>query len=293
VVLIGVIVIVVVAAGALIYALARWRSHDDDHSVEGYHRQLHTLEEMRSHPPEDSNGRSEAAYPASTFKVSSNVRLTDPGRPVGPPPAPPPVPLGEEPVRFEDSAMEPLPSASAVRRQERDMEAINHRPRRLAAPLAAVLVVGVLIAVLIVAGTHKNHPRHGTAVTTTTAPGHSRSTGHHATSTTTTTTTTSPPAVSAPQATSSQAATYKVAAASYSLNVAATAGECWVQVSAPGGNVLFSNVLSAGQSHAVAVSGPVTVVAGAPSSFGATVDGAAVTLPPGAQAPFTLSFVPV
>jgi hypothetical protein len=293
VVVVGVIVAVVVVAGALLYALARWRSHDDAHSVEHYHRQLHTLEEMRAHPLEDSNGRSESAYPASTFKVSSNVRLTEPGRPVGAPPVPPPVPLGDEPVHFEDTAIEPLPSASAVRRQERDMEAINHRPRRLAAPLAAVAVVAVLIAVLVVSGMHKNTPRHGTASTTTTAAGGSGSTGHHTTSTTAaTTTTTAPPAVSAPQSASAQAATYKVAAASYSLNLAATGGECWVQATTPGGNELFSGVLSAGQSHTVAVTGPVTVVAGAPSSFAATVDGAAVSLPPGAQAPFTLSFVP-
>jgi cytoskeletal protein RodZ len=293
VVLIGVIVAVVVVAGTLLYALARRRSHDDAHSVQHYHRQLHTLEEMRAHPPEEPNGRSEATYPASTFKVSSNVRLTESGRPIAPPPAPPPVPLGEEPVRFEDTESEPLPSASAVRRQERDMEAINHRPRRLAAPLAAVAVVGILIAVLVVAGVHSRNPRHGPASTTTTAPGHSPSAGHRTTSTTaSTTTTTAPPAVSAPQSTSAQAATYKVAAASYSVNLAATGGECWVQATAQGGNVVFSGVLPSGQSHTVAVSGPLTVEAGAPGSFAATVDGAAVSLPPGAQAPFTLSFVP-
>jgi hypothetical protein len=65
-----------------------------------------------------------------------------------------------------------------------------------------------------------------------------------------------------------------------------------VQATTPNGNVLFSSVLLAGQSHIVAATGPVTVVAGAPSSFAATVDGAPVSLPPGAQAPFTLSFVP-
>jgi hypothetical protein len=292
VVLIGVIVAVVVVAGVLLYALARWRS-DDAHSVEHYHRSLHTLEEMSAHPRDDTNGRSEATYPASTFRVSSNVRLTESGRPLGPPPVPPPVPLGEEPVRFEDTGMEPLPTASAVRRQERDMEAINHRPRRLAAPLAAVAVVAVLIAVLVAAGVHSRSPKHGTSATTTTIGGHSGSAGHHTTSTTAaTTTTTAPSAVSAPQSASSQSARYTVAAASYSLNLAATGGECWVQATGSGGNVLFSGVLSAGQSHAVAVSGPVTVVAGAPSAFAATVDGAAVSLPPGALAPFTLSFAP-
>ncbi len=290
--MIGVIVLVVVVAGALMYALLRRRSHDDAHSVEHYHRQLHTLEEIRAHPLEDSNGRSEAPLPASTSTASSNVRLTEPGRPVPPPPVPPPVPLGDEPIRFGEPGGEPLPSASAVRRQERAMEAINHRPRRLAAPLAAVVVVGVLVAVLIVAGTHRNTPRHDNVATTTTAHARARSATHQTTTTTTTATTTAPPAVSAPQPTSAQAATYKVAAASYSLSLAATTGECWVQATTPSGSVLFSNVLSAGQSHTIAATGPVTVEAGAPGSFAATVDGAPVTLPPGAQSPFSLSFVP-
>jgi Tfp pilus assembly protein PilV len=292
VVLVGVVLLVVVVAGALIYALIRRRAQDDVHSVEHYHRQLHTLEEMRAHPREEANGKTEVAYPASTFKVSSNVRLTE-GGPVAPPPVPPPVQAGEEPMRFTEPEAEPLPSASAVRRQERTMEAINHRPRRVAAPLAAVAVVGALVVVLIVAGMHSNAPRtHGrAAATTTTAPAHAHRAAHHP-ATTTTTTTTAPPAVSAPQSTSAQGATYQVAAASYSLTVSATGGECWVQATTPDGTVLFSNVLYAGQSHTIAATGPLTVVAGAPSSFAATVDGAPVTLPSGAQAPFTLDFAP-
>ena len=286
------IVLVVLVAAAVTYALVRRRTHDDVHSVEHYHRQLHTLEEMRTHPREDANGKSEAAFPAASFKVSSSVRLTEPGRPVAPPPVPPPVRTGEEPVRFDEHPeLEPLPSASSVRRQERAMEAINHRPRRLAAPLAAVAVVAALIIVLVVAGMHSNtHRPHAGTATTTTAPSHTRSTARQ--TTTTTTTTAPPPAVSAPQATSAQAATYRVAAASYSLALSATGGACWVQATAPGGNVLFSSVLSAGQSHTIAATGPLTVVAGAPGAFAATVDGAPVTLPPGAQSPFNLSFVP-
>ncbi len=285
------IVLGVVVAGAVMYALFRRRSHDDVHSVEHYHRQLHTLEEMRAHPPEDSNGKEEAAFPASTFRVSSSVRLTEPGRPVAPPPIPPPVPAGEEPARFEEPDAEPLPSASSVRRQERAMEAINHRPRRLAAPLAAVAVVAALVVVLIVAGTHSNKGHsHARTVTSTTTPAHPRSAAHQ-TTTTTTTTTTAPPAVSAPQSTSPQAATYRVPA-SYSLALSATSGECWVQATASGGAVLFSSVLAAGQSHTIAATGPLTVVAGAPGAFAATVNGAPVSLPPGAQAPFNLSFVP-
>jgi hypothetical protein len=54
--------------------------------------------------------------------------------------------------------------------------------------------------------------------------------------------------------------------------------------------VLFTTTLFSGQSHTVPATGPVTVIAGAPGAFGATVNGAAVTLPPGNQAPFTLHF---
>ena len=47
--------------------------------------------------------------------------------------------------------------------------------------------------------------------------------------------------------------------------------------------MLFTATLLSGQSHTVAATGPVTVVAGAPGAFAATVDGAAVALPPGTR----------
>jgi hypothetical protein len=73
--------------------------------------------------------------------------------------------------------------------------------------------------------------------------------------------------------------------------LAATNGECWVQATNTStGAVLFSGTLFAGQSHTLAITGPLTVIAGAPDAFAATVDGAAVALPPGFQAPFTLTF---
>ncbi len=55
--------------------------------------------------------------------------------------------------------------------------------------------------------------------------------------------------------------------------------------------MLFTTTLLSGQSHTIAATGPVTVIAGAPGAFAATVNGAAVTLPLGNQAPFTLNFV--
>jgi hypothetical protein len=160
--------------------------------------------------------------------------------------------------------------------------------------VAAVAAVAVLVAVLVVTGLHSNTPGHksgkATATTVTTPPAgaHSSRPAHHAT----TTTTTRPPTVSEPQGATANAATYAVADASYSLTLGANNGECWVSATDTStGKVLFSGTLFTGQSETVAASGPMTVIAGAPGAFTATVNGAAVVLPPGAQAPFTLTFL--
>jgi hypothetical protein len=162
--------------------------------------------------------------------------------------------------------------------------------------VAAVAAVVVLIVVLILTGVHSNTPpkHHGksasAATTATSTPTHHGTGHHHATTSTTTTTTTAPP-VSEPGSASAHTATYTVAASDYSLTLAATAGECWVEATNTAtGAVLFTTTLLSGQSHAIAATGPVTVIAGAPGAFSATVNGAPVTLPPGNQAPFTLHF---
>jgi hypothetical protein len=82
-----------------------------------------------------------------------------------------------------------------------------------------------------------------------------------------------------------------VADASYALVLDATNGECWVQATNASGSVLFTGVLYAGQSHTVPATGAVTVIAGAPNAFSATVNGVPVSLPSGFQAPFTLKFL--
>ena len=48
--LIGGLIAVVVVLGVLAAVLMARRTHDDEHSVEHYHRQLHTLEEIRGQP---------------------------------------------------------------------------------------------------------------------------------------------------------------------------------------------------------------------------------------------------
>lgn len=294
---IGGLVAVVVVVGVVAAVMLSRRSHDDVHSVEHYHRQLHTLEEMRTHtsPAAPENGNGEAAYPASVFRVSgsSTVRLTEPDRPVVPPAPPPPVANPSEPLTFDDATPgpEPVPGSFMTGGEDRVMQSINHRPRRLGGPVAAIAAVAVLVVVLIVTGLHSNspnpHPKSsGTA--TTTAQTHRHGAARHPT---TTTTTTAPLAVSAPAGATAHAATYHVAAADFSLSLAATTGECWVDATDTAtGAVLFTGTLFAGQSHAISATGPVTVIAGAPAAFAATVDGSAVTLPIGYQAPFTLSF---
>jgi Domain of unknown function (DUF4115) len=346
-VLIGGIVAIVVIVGGAIWVLLRRRSHDDVHSVEHYHRQLHTLEEMRTHPtqPTHSDGDGLASYPSPAFRVGSGspaVRLTDPNKPLVPPVPPPPVPA--VPVQFDDErgglveagesarpeaptevaergSDETGPAADAAasvgtaagvagangaagasgartapvlapspRGEERAMHSIDHRPRRLGAPLAAIAAVAVLIVVLVVTGLHTSSPSHHgkgaqTANTTTTAPSHH---AHHGSASTTTTVA---PVVSAPAAATNHSATYQVADASYSLALSATSGECWVQATDGSGAVLFSGILLSGQSHTVPATGPVTVVAGAPNVFAATVNGSPVQLPVGFQSPFTLNFV--
>jgi hypothetical protein len=175
--------------------------------------------------------------------------------------------------------------------EDRVMESINHRPRRLGGPAAAIGAVAVLVVVLIVTGLHSNPPAHhakSSGAVTTTVPSHHHAAGRHPA---TTTTTTAPLAVSAPASPTAHSATYQVGDASFTLSLAATTGECWVDATSTAtGAVLFTGTLFAGQSHAISATGPVTVIAGAPVAFTATVDGSPVTLPPGFQAPFTLSF---
>jgi hypothetical protein len=305
----------VVVVGVIAAAVFRNRSRDDEHSVEHYHRQLHTLEEMRTHAPPGSeadgeNGHSDAAYPASAFRVSgsSTVRLTDSGHTIVPPAPPPPVKNAGEPVRFVDSHVthdtpgEASDATFMSGADDKAMHSINHRPKRLGALIAFAAVV-VLIVVLIVAGMHSNtpapkRPTSGTGPTVTTTPrqshphsGAAATNGHKSHKKSAVTPTTLAPVVSAPAPTSPNVANYQVGVASFSLVLSATSGDCWVSATNTStGAVLFTGVLSAGGSHSVAATGPVTVVAGAPAAFAATVNGMAVQLPFGFQAPFTLKF---
>ncbi len=157
--IIGAIVaaVVVVALGTTL--LTRRMSHDDAHSVEGYHRSIHTLETINTHPAvpsavaERTLGAT-SAFPESAVRVggSPSVRVTDASRAAVPPVPPPPVTQPEMPVVFDDAGPAALPTHEPVGNRDKAMGSINHRPRRLAAPATAVAVVIVVVVVLLVDG---------------------------------------------------------------------------------------------------------------------------------------------
>jgi hypothetical protein len=314
-VLIGAIAAAVVVVVALVAALLTRRvAHDDAHSVEGYHRSLHTLESINAHPvlPGEQSGpdqRASPGSPASAVRVAgtATVRLTGSG-PTSPPvlPAPtPPLADPDRPLTFDDESHDdptgpPAPrilASAPPELGEKAMVSINHRPRRLAAPATAVAAVLVLVVVLLVTGSHSVTP-HGARArgadsghASASAP---KSHGTHKKKrpTTPTTATTAPPAVSAPVSSTLRAATYHVAADDFTMTLAATSGACWVDATdSTTGATLFIGTLEPGQRQTIEATSPVTLEVGAPTVLAASVDGVPAVLPPGLQTPFTMSFV--
>jgi hypothetical protein len=319
--LIGGIVAAVAVAVLATALLTRRAAHDDVHSVEGYHRSLHTLETINAHPTmayegSETDHRGELGHPAQAVRIAgpSTVRLTDAGRPVVPP-IPPPlladpdVPLTfdaeapahdvDRPSRRHASSQTSAPPSAPPELRGKAMVSINRRPRRLAAPATAVAAVLILVVVLLLTGTHSPAPRHasgsgstqgdatqgGTGSSPSPAPGKSKTQ-------TKTTSTTQPPAVSAPVSSSAEAATYRVGPSTFSMTVAATSGACWVDATnSTTGATLFAGTLAAGERQSFNATSAVTVIVGAPAVFVASVDGVAVVMPSGFQTPFTMSFV--
>jgi hypothetical protein len=83
-----------------------------------------------------------------------------------------------------------------------------------------------------------------------------------------------------------------VAGGDYTLSLSATSGACWIEVTnSTSGTASFEGVLEPGEQHSLDATGPITVIVGAPTVFGASVNGMAAALPPGFQTPFTMNFV--
>lgn len=293
--LIGGIAAAVVVVAVTAALLTKRMGRNDVHSVEGYHRSIHTLESINAHPAAhgvaaEVNDGAKAVFPESAIRIggSASVRVTD-ARPVVPP-VPPPV-NRDTPVTFDDAGPPPPPVLhEPVGNRDKAMGSINHRPRRLAAPATAVAVVIVLVVVLLLTGSHTVAPpphHHGrSSSNNVTLP----KTGPGATATNTTSTTA--PKVVVPQAGTADSATYDVAGATFTLAFSATSGLCWVDVTnSTSGATLFEKTLEPGEQHTLAVTGPVTVAIGAPTVLGVLVDGSAVALPTGFRTPFTMRFV--
>jgi hypothetical protein len=294
----GGIVAVVVVVALTVGLLTRRLAHDDVHSVEGYHRSIHTLESINTHPvvPTATTGSGSGANPAHSesalrLAATPSVRVTDAPTSSAPSGRPLPVTHSDAPLLFDDAAPStpPVPMERPVNR-DRAMSSINHRPRRLAAPAAAVAVVAVLVVVLVLTGSHAVAPRprhHAGSSSKSTTP---RVGSGGRTTTAHTTSTTSPPVV-VPQSSTARSATYAVSGSTFTLTFSATSGACWIDAtSSISGATLFTGTLEAGQQRSIAASGPVTVVLGAPTVMAVSVDGGAVALPSGFRTPFTMKF---
>ena len=300
--LIGEIVAAVMVTALAATLLTRRVAHDDVHSVEGYHRSLHTLESINAHPTISGDGElsglsEKSAHAESAVRVAGTrtVRVTGAGGSV--PPVPPPPLADPDNLTFDDAEQPPAPPPPPEpRNRDKAMTSINRRPRRLAAPAMAVAGVLVLVVVLLLTGSHTVPPSRTRS--TDTNSGHHRSTKPQSPKkkppkrSASTTATTPPPTVSSPQAPTPQSATYDVAGTTFTMTLMATSGSCWVDAtSSATGTTLFSGTLAAGAQRSFSATGPVTLIVGAPTVLHATVDGDAVVLPPGFQTPFTMSFV--
>src|ERR1700733_9064476 len=114
--LIGGIVAAVVVVVSVVALLTRRVAHDDVHSVEGYHRSLHTLEGINAHPmisgsDEHSVQGTRSAYPESAVRVASPSTGRGGALPGSVPPVPiPPSADPDTPMTFDDAEVaQPLP----------------------------------------------------------------------------------------------------------------------------------------------------------------------------------------
>lgn len=299
VVVAGVLVVALVAAAAL-----RRQGGGEAHSVEGYKHTLETLQDMRTR---SGGGVRILSGPESG---PSSGEAGD--APAGVAAAPGPEAAGEGDrdqsgrlVFGEPVPTAPPPDRGTPRQRDRAMSAMNHRPRRLAGPVAVVVVVAVLVIVLAVAGAHsrsgpKNASHHGHTTRTTVAHGHAPGTTvpGHTTSTTrapsttttrprtttttrprpTTTTTTTLPARFTPEAGwTPTGATYPAPATRYRLTVTSASGDCWVDITgtaAPAGKAGTTSTTSTTAPNSGSAAVVYTGTVNAQSSRSVTVVGA-------------------
>lgn len=259
--------VAVVLAGVVL--LGRRRSTEAN-SVRGYRQTLTTLQHLQGHPRQDrplSGTGSAAAGATGTGPASESGAIARASRrpPLAAPPSGPP----------------------SARRAQRSLMAMNHGPRRLGAPVLALVILAAVIGAIVYVGVHSHHTTP-TASHTTSSTTHAT---HHHTSAKTTTTTTAPARYVAVSTTTSSA-TYAPATSSYSLSVGASTGSCWMSVTKADGTAVLAQTFTAGSTRSVTISGRATILIGAPSVALLEIDNVPVVLPKGAQAPYTVTLAP-
>jgi hypothetical protein len=303
VVIVAVVVLLAVLGIAVALVLRR-RGGDEVHSVEGYRAALETLQEVRA--------RSSAA--SGSVKVigrgeEGSVTASDGMAAVGPAGGQGPMAdgrgagTGGSVVRFDDASDASgaggveLPTPSP-RHSRRALSAMNHRPRRVGAPLLAaiIVVVAVIVMAVLIGARGRSSPHRSPTSTTVPVTHHNAAGSHNAKPPAhSATTTTAAPARYEPQPSSvtGTAATYTPPASSYSFTVKAGSSACWVQITETGpGTTLYAQTLAAGQSESVNLTGTATVDLGSPDSVTMKLDHEPLVLPSGYQTPFTLTLQP-
>ena len=305
-VLLLVVVIVVVVLIALAIWAVRRRNADEVHSVEGYRHTIETLQGIRT----TSSGVRVLGSPGEAGSESGPTdRLTPPVGPIGSSAIPPPARAygSDGPLVFEDAGVGDRSISregrGGQRTQMRAMSAMNHRPRRLGAPILVAVVVVVLAVILAIVGARSGHHKTPSASTTvpstaahsSTATSHQqgtakkKTTGHAAAAVTTTT---APQSFKATTSTANTAS-YTTPTTTYDVTVTATTGDCWVQVhSVATGTTPLAMTLTPGQTQTVKLTGINTLLVGAPSVVQVTIDKEPVVLPTGYGVPFTMTFEP-
>jgi len=290
VMLVALIAVVVVVAGAVVAKLT-WRpSNDEVHSVKDYHSALGTIGDLARRNPPPGIGESDRSpdRPRTHGADPTKPLVFDDNRSTGQTP--------------RVSSTEAAPIFRSDRARQHALSSMNHRPRRWVLA-SAVVVVLVAFGALAYVGSHRNHPGKKTtsSVTHATAAAHTASSQPRTTTPTTkpkpkskpkpTTPTTAPTQVVAVE-TSATTATYPAPSSSYQVNVTASTQPCWIQAtSAATGTTLWAGTIQTGESQIIQASGTMILDLGASGSV-VTLNGLPVVFPDPQTTPFEATFTP-
>jgi hypothetical protein len=179
-----------------------------------------------------------------------------------------------------DTSLRALPAEPRMR-HDRDW-ALERMQPRARVDTATILIVATVIVVLIaiaLAGYAIEHRRGTTPSTSTT--------------TTRPVTTSTQPTAYVPRSTSGGTAIYVAPTGHYSVTITGTGGPIWVSAATPPSSThTVSRLVAAGGSTTFPFDAAGIIELGAPGDATVTLDGVAVTFPPGYSAPLNLEFRP-